>query len=454
MMISLTQIKRSAYAFPLAALAALAMLFISEASYWQATDSMDELGVMAQARTQINTLLRRLVDAEASQRGYLLTSRAEYLTPMNGAVSDSNTALKWLVHYYIKDETNRRKASELEVLTQRKLGEIGITIRLHDEGKDEAWKAMVLSNIGQQDMESIRSSATQLLDGENTKVAAAREDVHNTLMLNRIGVAAMTAISFLALAMFLVQTNALNAQRLAQSQAIQAERDQLESEVKRRTMHLTDLTRYLQTIREDERGRLARELHDELGALLTAAKLDAARIKSRLGVMTPEVAERMGHLNETLNEVIALKRRIVEDLSPSSLSTLGLVAALDIQAREFATRSGLQVVCRLSPVNVSASAALTVYRLVQEAFTNIAKYAQAKVITVDMTTCDGMACVTVLDDGVGFDTSVQRTSAHGLLGMRYRVESEGGQLVLESSPGQGTRIGATVPLAPEPASLA
>ncbi|CAH0351464.1 hypothetical protein AQB9606_02126 [Aquabacterium sp. CECT 9606] len=448
MMISLTQIKRSAYAFPLAALAALAMLFISETSYWQATDSMDDMGMMAQARTQINTLLRRLVDAETSQRGYLLTSRKEYLTPLNGAIDDSNAALKWLVQYYAKDAANQKSAQELQVLTQRKLGEVAITLRLHDEGKEEAWRAMVLSNIGQQDMESVRSVATRLLQGETTKVTAGREDVHNTLMLNRIGVAAMTAISFLALTMFLAQTNALNAQRLAQSQAIQAERDQLEFEVKRRTMHLTDLTRYLQTIREDERGRLARELHDELGALLTAAKLDAARIKSRLGPeLTPELAERIAHLNDNLNEVIALKRRIVEDLCPSSLSTLGLVAALEIQSREFATRSGLQVDCHLNAVSLSPSAALTVYRLVQEAFTNIAKYAKAKTVTVDLDTQDGRACVTVRDDGVGFDPSQQPSSAHGLLGMRYRVEAEGGELVLESSPGQGTRIGATVPLA-------
>lgn len=447
MMISLTQIKRSAYAFPLAALAALAMMFISETSYWQATDSMDELGTMAQARTQINLLLRRLVDAETSQRGYLLTSRPEYLSPMNGAVTDSQNAMAWLVKYYSQDAVNRKQGHDLEVMTQRKLGEIGITIRLHSEGKDEAWKAMVLSNIGQQDMEAIRASASHLLEGETIKVAAAREDVHNTLMLNRIGVAAMTAMSFLALAMFLKQTNALNAQRHAQAQAIQAERDQLETEVKRRTMHLTDLTRYLQTIREDERGRLARELHDELGALLTAAKLDAARIKSRLGTPAPEVAERLGHLNTTLNEVIALKRRIVEDLCPSSLNTLGLVAALDIQAREYAARTGLQVDCNLSPVDVSPSVALTVYRLVQEAFTNIAKYAQARTVTVDMAISDGVAQITVQDDGVGFDPQAQRTSAHGLLGMRYRVESEGGQFTLASAPGQGTRIGATVPLA-------
>jgi hypothetical protein len=93
-------------------------------------------------------------------------------------------------------------------------------------------------------------------------------------------------------------------------------------------------------VREEERGHLARELHDELGALLTAAKLDVARLKSRLGDQPPEVGQRLQHLTETLNSGIALKRRIIEDLRPSSLSNLGLTASLEILAREFSERSG------------------------------------------------------------------------------------------------------------------
>src|SRR5690606_2801142 len=120
------------------------------------------------------TLLRRLVDVESSQRGYLLTGRKEYLTPLNGAIDDSNAALKWLTEYYARDAASQKKnAQDLQILAQRKLGEVAITIRLHGEGKEEAWRAMVLSNIGQQDMESVRSVATELMRGETTKVAAA-----------------------------------------------------------------------------------------------------------------------------------------------------------------------------------------------------------------------------------------------------------------------------------------
>jgi signal transduction histidine kinase len=205
----------------------------------------------------------------------------------------------------------------------------------------------------------------------------------------------------------------------------------------------------LQTVREDERNHLARELHDELGALLTAAKLDAARLRSRLASAGPEALERLAHLNETLNGGIALKRRIIEDLRPSSLSNLGLVAALEIQIREFATRSELEVVGELEAVELSPACQLTVYRLVQEALTNIVKYADAQSVVVTLgPDGSGAVRVSVRDDGIGFDTDLPRTARHGLIGMRYRVEAEGGVMRLESIPGQGTLIEAILPATP------
>jgi signal transduction histidine kinase len=230
---------------------------------------------------------------------------------------------------------------------------------------------------------------------------------------------------------------------------LQGERDLLETQVKGRTLQLTELAQHLQSAREDERSRLARDLHDELGALLTAAKLDVARLKPRLGTITPEAAERLAHLNETLNSGIALKRRIIEDLRPSSLNNLGLVAALEILGREFEQASGVKVDLALDIVQLKPSSELTVYRLVQEALTNITKYAQARNVAVRVTDAGDKAEVSVKDDGIGFDTRVARPSSHGLLGMRYRVEAEGGEMHLESTPGEGTLIRASLPVIPD-----
>jgi len=221
----------------------------------------------------------------------------------------------------------------------------------------------------------------------------------------------------------------------------------LELEVRQRTAQLTELTQYLQTAREDERNRLARNLHDDLGALLTSAKLDAARIRSRLAGAgsAPEALDLLAHLVGTLNSGIALGRRIIEDLRPSGLGTLGLVATLEILTGEYASDAGVQVHTVLEPVALDADAELMVFRLVQEALTNISKHAKARQVWVTMGNREGQVEVSVRDDGAGFDPKARTSSAYGLVGMRFRVEAEGGTLAVESKPRQGTLIQVRLP---------
>jgi signal transduction histidine kinase len=209
------------------------------------------------------------------------------------------------------------------------------------------------------------------------------------------------------------------------------------------------LNEHLQRAREDERARLARELHDELGALLTSAKLDIARLRIRLVGLDPGAMERLSHLNDTVNDIIALKRRIVEDLRPSALAHLGLLPSLEILAREFSEETGLQLHAQLASVPLPPDLDLVIYRLVQEALTNIRKHARARQVWLTLAPTDTeppQLEVSVQDDGVGFDTSARRGSAYGLLGMRLRVEAERGCIRVESSPDQGTRVVARLPL--------
>jgi len=242
------------------------------------------------------------------------------------------------------------------------------------------------------------------------------------------------------------QTLSLRAHQQEEVQRqLQAEHDRLEREVAQRTAQLTELAQHLQTAREDERHRLARDLHDELGALLTAAKLDAARIRSRLVGTAPEALQRLAHLVEMLDSVIALKRRISEDLRPSALSYLGLVDTLQILAREFTERSGVVVHCKLAPVALAPAVELTAYRLVQEAINNLSKHAVATNVWLELAAVGERVEISVRDDGKGFDTSIPPASAYGLVGMRYRVEAEGGTMQLQSKPGEGTLIQVTLP---------
>ena len=443
----LSRFRRNVIAFPLAALAALAMLAISEASYQDATASLDRLGDRGVARTKLNDLVKSLLDAETGQRGYLLTDRREYLKPYHQAQVDARKTLAWLNEYYARDPQTSTLMADVMKETEAKLSELATTVEMHDRGVENGWRELLLSDIGREKMEHVRALGEQLLSYETGQVVIGRRGVYETLWLNRIGVSAMAAVSLLALFMYLRQTATLDRALSAEAQRMEGERERLESEVAARTAQLKELAQHLQTIREDERSHLARELHDELGALLTAAKLDVARLKSRLGATaTPDAVERLAHLNEALNGGIALKRRIIEDLRPSSLSNLGLVAALEILLREFAARSDIEVADDLEPVELEQAAQLTVYRLVQEALTNIGKYAKASEILVSLhPEPAGGARVSVKDNGVGFDTDAPRLARHGLIGMRYRVEAEGGTMTLVSSPGAGTLIEAVLP---------
>ncbi|NUZ05073.1 CHASE3 domain-containing protein [Piscinibacter koreensis] len=442
------RLRNGVVAFPLAALTALAMFFISETSYQDARASLDELGARSEARSNIQLLSRSLLEAETAQRGFLLTGRDDYLEPYRTALPMIERSLAWLRSYYANDGDDRAVGERVIKLSGEKLSEIETTLKLQAAGRESAWRELLLTDIGREKMQSVQALTKQLLDVEAARIRTSRDSVFRTLLLNRIGVTAMTALSLLALFMYLRQSAALDRERTEQEEVIQNERDRLEAEVTARTIQLKELAQHLQTVREDERSRLARELHDELGALLTAAKLDAARLKSRLGATTPEVAERLTHLNEALNGGIALKRRIIEDLRPSSLSNLGLVAALDILTREFGARSDIEMVCDLHPVHLDAPAELTIYRLIQEALTNVAKYAKASRVEIRLgPDANGNVHVSVRDDGVGFDPRTRRTSTHGLVGMRYRVEAEGGEMKLTSAPGQGTLIEAVLPQA-------
>jgi signal transduction histidine kinase len=402
---------------------------------------------MSQARNSIQNLADGVVNAETGQRGYLVTGRKEYRAPYDDAIQKINASLAYLAPYYRNKPEAALLLSKLQGACEAKLSELALTIQMIDEGKPDAAKDIVMSGIGKEQMEAVRKASADLLAYEANHIVQNREGIYASLLLSRIGVAGLTVLGLLALFMYLRQIFLFTQQQTELQRMLQAERDRLEAEVLERTAQLTQLAQHLQTAREDERNRLARNLHDDLGSLLTSAKLDAARIKSRLATAAPEALDLLAHLVGTLNSGIALGRRIIEDLRPSALSNLGLVSTLEILAREFADSTEVQVHTTLVPVELNPAAELMVYRLVQEAITNISKYAKAQQVWIELGTQHGQVEVSVRDDGIGFDTSAKPQSAYGLVGMRFRVEAEGGVLSLASAPGQGTLIRAKLPAA-------
>lgn len=438
-------IPKMAISLPLAVLAAAVLIFINEAGFRLSTQAVTRIEESQATRGAVNRLLQHMLDAETGQRGYLLTGDPKYLEPYDVATADINQTLDTLRRHYAAFPEELAEFGLLSRSVSRKLAEMDLSVRMRKQGNEEAWKFVLTTDVGMDQMNAIRGQIGKLVVASNNKMGTAQAQIVRSLHLSRIGIALMALAGLLAFYMYLRQTRALLEAGKREQEALLRERDQLDKEVRDRTATLAELATHLQQVREDERGHLARELHDELGALLTAAKLDVARIKSRLGAISPEAAERMQHLIETLNSGIALKRRIVEDLRPSSLSHLGLVASLEILAREFEDRSGLDVTTDLETVELGGSAQLTVYRLVQESLTNMSKYAEARQAEISLHGFEGYITVEVKDDGAGFDTTQIKGSSHGLAGMKHRVEAAGGRLTITSRPGEGTRISAVLP---------
>lgn len=446
--------RRSAVSLVLALLAALVLIGINETGYNRSTGALQHIEEYTRMRNSVNLLLQDVLDAETGSRGYLLTGDPRYLEPYNSAVAEIGHNLDRLRANYAPDAPEMATVNALTSNVQRKLTEMDLSVRMRKQGDEDAWKFVLMTDVGKEHMDAIREQAAKLIDAATARMAVAQRQVQGSLQFSRLGIAIVACAALLAFYLYLRQSENLKLAGEHQQAALQQERDLLESQVRERTASLAELATHLQQVREEERGHLARELHDELGALLTAAKLDVARLKSRLGPQPPEVLERLQHLTESLNSGIALKRRIIEDLRPSSLTNLGLTASLEILACEFAERSGVDVATNLEPMELEESEQLTIYRIVQESLTNVGKYAEARHVEINLHDYHNHVEVEIGDDGRGFDVRAARPSTHGLAGMRHRVEAAGGRLTVQSRPGSGTRIKAVLPKVALPQTLA
>lgn len=435
-----------ALVLPLAVLAVAVLVVLNELGYQRSSVAAESIVREQERRSTLNLLLQQVLDAETGQRGYLLTGDEKYLVPYSDATVKISATLDRLRTSYAGDAAQLSKFAELSRAVSRKLAEIEVTIKIRNLGGDsENWMQVVRTDLGRDYMNATRDAALDLIAAAAEHMKITQAQIAHSLTVSRVGVTLAALLFLLAFVLYLRQTEKLDAVGETQRRLLAAERDGLERQVRERTGRLTVLANHLQKVQEMEREHLAREMHDELGALLTAAKLDVARIRSKLVGDNEPLAQRLVHLSDTLNSVISLKRKIVEDLRPSSLSNLGLVAALEILVREFGEHTDVAVTTAFDDVSLDGDAELTVYRVVQESLTNASKYAQAKEITVTMKAYDHHIELDVNDDGVGFDLETRLNASHGFAGMRHRVEALNGTLHVSSSVGRGTRLHVVLP---------
>lgn len=198
---------------------------------------------------------------------------------------------------------------------------------------------------------------------------------------------------------------------------------------------------------EEERKHIARELHDEAGQALIGIKLALQVLARQIPDGMSELRKELDHLRQQVNGATSHLKDLARRLRPPTLDQLGLEVALRQLASEFQDATGIAVVLALAPLGQlpSQEAGIALYRIAQEALTNVAKYARAAAVSVRLEVEHNRLLLTIADDGCGFDVS-QPTGGLGLLGMKERVAMMAGEFALESKPGEGTKVAVSVPL--------
>ena len=235
-------------------------------------------------------------------------------------------------------------------------------------------------------------------------------------------------------------------QDLGEVTRLVAKQKEILGEIARHMQEVSALSAFLQTHYEREKARLARELHDELGGILTPAKMDLSWLQAKLGE-DAVYGKRIARLTALIDQGIDLKRRIIEDLHPSLLDHLGLATAVQWYVEE-ACKSA-QMECHVDGSRAGGrldpDLEIAMYRIVQESVTNAVRHSRAKHVEVTLERNDTGLRITVRDDGIGI-ADVEGARRHGLAGMSQRMRALNGTLVVTSRRGDGTRIEAFLPL--------
>jgi len=430
----------------------LALLLFAELGYQRLESAAQRVAASLELQSSLYEAQALVVDAEAGQRGYLLTGRDEYLVPYREAlakIEPTFTRLRELTRTIGTPEL-RDSASRLNTLIGKKLAEMEATLALNERsGRDVAFELMN-TGIGRRTMDAIRAEVALMTQQQREVWSEGAERWARDLSIIRVGLQAMTAFTILLLIVVWMLVRRDTAHREQERMRLAGEQARLENVVDERTAELSELSNYLQSVREDEKSRIARELHDEMGGILVGAKMDVAAAAKQLGQAdTSAAATRLSRAIKSLDDGIAVKRRIIEDLRPTLLDNLGLGAALDWLVRGTCERAGLGCSINLDDRAdaLPPEQSIAIYRIVQEALTNVLKYAKAKSVTVDLVRSAGGVTLSFADDGVGLpEDALSNHLSHGIAGIRQRVRALHGEFTIRGAPGEGTLIDVHLPL--------
>jgi signal transduction histidine kinase len=424
---------------------ALVMLgfWVTESRRSQALELVDVLRERQEVMRLAAESIYKTLEAESAQRGYMLTGEALYLEPMEAGLNDARARLKELVTRYGTLEPDevpvlQRVEQDLEV----KAGEMQASVEMVREGQRQLALAVVKLDLGLYRMQAISAALSALREREYDRLQRGLREWEDTTKLNTV----LNVSSMVFTILLLLILGLLASRDIRRRETFAA---QLATQIDARTVALRDLSRHMSRVAETEKHALARELHDELGGLLVAMRIDLAQLRKRIGPSTdPDVIARWDRVEQAIGQGLELKRRVIEDLRPTLLDNMGLFTALRWLAQQRAeqARLELQLEGLDDDIEIPPETAIAVFRTVQEAIANIVKHSGAKQFAVKAVAGEKLV-IEISDDGCGLpEGAEQRSGSHGLKQMRFRMEAVGGDLAVGPRDPRGTLIVLSVAL--------
>jgi signal transduction histidine kinase len=432
-------------------LAAVIVLFwAAESGQRQLAEASRRVEQVAARERALGNLQELVSRAESGQRGYILIGDDSYLADYERGVELLPGSLKEVREEFTGAQGGvGHDISEIERLTGAKFQEMAETLALYQERGRSAAIALIRTDFGQQTMGQLATHIARVQAAETGNMLEASHSWRANRWENlaiRIAIAAATVFLVFLMAR-LVRSYARSREQEAEESA---EREaMLERIVRRRTQDLSELSTQLQSVAEKERAALSRELHDELGGLLVAARMDVSWLEERLPSPDADVQAHFQRVHDTLQAGVELKRRVVESLRPTLLDNLGLFAALRWQVADTCGRGGLRYVEHYpaKEMTLVPEASIAIFRIVQESLTNVLKHARAQNVEILVAPHDHWLVISIKDDGVGLPLDRRRAlRSYGLAAMRHRVSGLGGQWRIIRRAERGTEVEVRLPM--------
>jgi len=420
---------------------------------------------ISEVRSNILTLHQlkaNLYKAESSQRGYLFTQRDIYVQPFKNALKDARENIDVIeskMRNNAPEQPLENAHNELDWLKaisanlEAKAAEMKVTLSLSQTGKTREARQVMNLDEGVLEMRKFMENTDTLIEKQFILL--------DDLIAARKGTINLARISLFIGALILITLMVLVIKQLLAEIAIKSElqlRLAKENEsYERRALQQSVLLRSLaldyQADVERERQKLSRELHDELGSIFTATKMDLAWTIKKLKTCEPkelgvELVDKLLKTSNYVDQGIQYQRHIVQELHPAMLSTFGFWPALTSLIEDAAERNHWKLTLSLPDQNtqLNETISLIAYRIVQETLNNANKYAQATAVTVNVMLDESHVKLEIEDNGVGVNMEALSNNTHGLSGMRNRVLAIGGHFEINSALGKGVFTRALIPL--------